>query len=128
MDQEIDHLACRYCGKEAKSKSGLTNHEKTCKKAPKGSGDVNVSDRDQRPEEEDDDQDFDQDHGQRHDRSKSPKTGQWQIGAFFMMPDHIPMLLDIDFCSALSTHILEHGSSNSAIMAFAHQLNKVAGD
>ena len=136
MDQVTEQLVCRHCGKAAKSKSGLTNHEKTCLKAPKGREEVD--DRSPRPDEanlsdqnrydRDPRSDDDQDRQERHDRPKASKTGQWQVGAFFLMPDHIPMLLDIDFCSALSAHILEHGSPNSAIMAFAHQLNKVAGD
>ena len=61
--------------------------------------------------------------------SKAPKTNPFNfVGAFVMMPDYIPMFLDIDFCIALGNHILEHGSPNSAIMAFAHQLNKLDGD
>jgi hypothetical protein len=130
MDEATDQLVCRFCGKPAKSRSGLTNHEKTCKKAPKDHEEVNVSEvnpYDRNPRAEDDGQDRDQECSRR-DRSKQPKSGQFQIGAFFILGDHIPMLLDIDFCSALSAHILEHGSSNSAIMAFAHQLNKVTGD
>jgi hypothetical protein len=139
MDEATDQLVCRFCGKPAKSKSGLTNHEKTCKKAPKDQVEadeevvVNKSNPYERNSRaDDDDQDRDQDRDQecnRRDRSK-PKTGQFGIGlgAFFIMADHIPMVLDIDFCSALSAHILEHGSPNSAIMAFAHQLNKATGD
>jgi len=138
MDEATDQLVCRFCGKPAKSKSGLTNHEKTCKKAPKDNAEV-VEEADVnkqnygRSSRQDDNQDFDRDQDcdqdSRRDRVK-PKTGQFGIGlgAFFIMADHIPMVLDIDFCSALSAHILEHGSSNSAIMAFAHQLNKATGD
>jgi len=137
MDEAMDQLVCRFCGKPAKSKSGLTNHEKTCKKAPKDCVEVDEEDdvnkpnpyeRNARQGDEDRDQDHDQEFNRR-DRSK-PKNGQFSIGlgAFFILADHIPMILDIDFCSALSAHILEHGSPNSAIMAFAHQLNKATGD
>ncbi|MFA5766572.1 MAG: hypothetical protein WC919_01445 [Candidatus Paceibacterota bacterium] len=129
MDEATDRLVCRFCGKPAKSRSGLTNHEKTCKKAPKDHEEVDVSEvnpYDRNPQSEDNSQDQE---CSRRDRPKQ-KSGQFGIGlgAFFIMADHIPMVLDIDFCSALSAHILEHGSPNSAIMAFAHQLNKATGD
>ena len=60
--------------------------------------------------------------------TKPVKSNPFQIGAFLVMADYIPILLDVDFCVALGNHILEHGSPNSAIMAFAHQLNKLDGD
>jgi hypothetical protein len=134
MDAVVDQLVCRFCGKPAKSRSGLTNHEKTCSKAPKDSKKIDEEVGVKRNPHEwnlgsetPTDTEPDQECNLR-DRSKQPKTGQFQIGAFFILGDHIPMLLDIDFCSALSTHILEHGSPNSAVMAFAHQLNKITGD
>ena len=60
--------------------------------------------------------------------AKTSKSNPFQFGAFLVMADYIPILLDVDFCIALGNHILEHGSPNSAIMAFAHQLNKLDGD
>jgi hypothetical protein len=121
----MDQLNCQFCGRPAKSKSGLTNHEKTCQKRPAQiEGDMEEVDR------------FD-DHNEepvqeRQERksvgSKVSKSNPFQFGAFLVMADYIPILLDVDFCIALGNHILEHGSSNSAIMAFAHQLNKLDGD
>jgi hypothetical protein len=57
-----------------------------------------------------------------------PSQNPFQFGAFLVLADYVPILLDVDFCIALGNHILEHGSSNSAIMAFAHQLNKLDGE
>jgi len=43
-------------------------------------------------------------------------------GAFFVCGSHIPVLLDLDLSAALSRHILDCGSQNTAITAFGHQL------
>ena len=115
-------LVCRYCGKQAKSKSGLTNHEKICPQASNSEVTTVVSAAPtqsqanyERPE---------RNHGTNGSKP-SPKAGPFQFGAFLVMADYVPILLDVDFCIALGNFILEHGSSNSAIMAFAHQLNKL---
>ncbi|MCK9557982.1 MAG: hypothetical protein M0R50_08090 [Candidatus Cloacimonetes bacterium] len=130
-----EQLICQYCGKAAKSKSGLTLHEKTCDKRTcdkKEEAKVNVStpnpyspdDREYDERDECDERD------ERHEKpnGKQAKASPFSIGAFLVMTDYIPILLDVDFCIALSNYILEHGSPNSAIMAFAHQLNKLDGD
>ncbi len=121
----MDQLNCQFCGRLAKSQSGLTNHEKTCKQRPAQTGeDMNV--------EVDRFDDRDEPMPERQERkttgSKPAKSNPFQFGAFLVMADYIPILLDVDFCIALGNHILEHGSPNSAIMAFAHQLNKLDGD
>ena len=48
--------------------------------------------------------------------------------AFIMYPDHVAMMLDINFCIALADHILKNGSENKAITAFGHQLRRLDGD
>jgi hypothetical protein len=65
---------------------------------------------------------------ERHEKTNGKTPFSFSIGAFLVMADYIPILLDVDFCIALGHHILEHGSSNKAIMAFAHQLNKLDGE
>jgi hypothetical protein len=140
MDQLVveNVLACRFCGKPAKSKSGNTLHEKTCPKAANNCEDVSVSTstaanpyQDRIPESRRQGA-FGQDASDRpersHDRSGGGMKAPFQFGAFFIMADHVPILLDIDFCIALGNQILEHGSPNSAIMAFAHQLKKLDDD
>ena len=132
MDEQ--QLVCRFCGKTVKSKSGLTNHEKICSKAPNNQKESNMhmatssNPYDHDLDERDVRDACDDEPGQER-KTKSPKANPFNfMGAFVMMPDYIPMFLDVDFCVALGNHILEHGSPNSAIMAFAHQLNKLDGD
>lgn len=143
----MDELVCKFCGKTAKSRSGLTNHEKTCSKnqGAEELGEKTCS-KNQEVEELDmstaipygktsseqaptrtrvaSKMETTQDHTHSNGSSKSPKN-PFQFGAFLVMADYVPILLDVDFCIALGDHILEHGSPNSAIMAFAHQLNKL---
>lgn len=117
-----------------KSKSGLTNHEKICSERGETMSAqqptyANAQDVDQDLRSNDRlDRDDHRDHSVDRRSNGKPKQGPFQFGAFFIMSDHIPILLDIDFCLALSAHILENGSSNSAIMAFAHQLSKLDGE
>lgn len=59
---------------------------------------------------------------------KQNKHNPFNMGAFMLFTNHIPMMLDIEFAITLSDFILEHGSNNSALMAFAHQLNSLSGD
>jgi hypothetical protein len=138
MDQLINNAyICRFCNKVAKSKSGLTLHEKTCSQSssnlegketdmvqsavcttPKPSGAPTPA-----PTPA----------AYRQERSGNSGNGvitknPFQFGAFLVMADYVPILLDVNFCIALGSHILEHGSSNSAIMAFAHQLQKLDED
>jgi hypothetical protein len=118
----VDQLNCKFCGKAVKSKSGLTNHEKICPEATttipevttmQSSAVASVPMRQPRPE-----------RPERNGAVKNP----FQFGAFLVMADYVPILLDVNFCIALGDHILEHGSNNSAIMAFAHQLKKLDED
>jgi hypothetical protein len=130
-------LCCRFCGKPVKSKSGLTLHEKTCPRRT----DEPEDDQTQNPygaDELEPELDFEPEperrsssHDrtvERHEKANGKTPFSFQIGAFLVMADYIPILLDVDFCIALGHHILEHGSSNKAIMAFAHQLNKLDGE
>ena len=111
-------LTCKFCGRVVKSKSGLTNHEKICPKATSKEGMTMPSTATMsapapaRPE--------------RTERNGS--RNPFQFGAFLVMTDYVPVLLDVNFCIVLGNHILEHGSNNSAIMAFAHQLQKLDED
>lgn len=59
------------------------------------------------------------------DRANSSRQSPFDVGAFLVMTDHIPLLIDINFAIALGEHILDTGSDNKAIMAFAHQLKKL---
>ncbi len=61
------------------------------------------------------------------DKKQQP-DGKAIFGAFYVMMDHVPIFLDLNFCAALADHILTHGSDNRAILAFGHQLQKAAGD
>jgi len=64
-----------------------------------------------------------------HNNKPKPKPStDFEIGAFFVLSDHVPILLDLNFMAALADHIMHHGSENRAIMAFGHQLKKAAGD
>ena len=134
MDQAIAEsvvLACRFCGKPAKSKSGLTNHEKICPKANNKVAGATVPASDTNPYDRvperitDRSQDRPQERNHNGSKPSGPKAGPFQFGAFLVMADYVPILLDVDFCIALGNHILEHGSPNSAVMAFAHQLKKL---
>ena len=147
---EAPVLACAFCGKETKSKSGLTNHEKICAKnpalvkstqpapAPTPVASVSapvpastyttarvpqINHRDRMPSDRTTERTGERTNGQKPQTNgqKSP----FEIGAFFMMPDYIPVILDINFCIALGNHILEHGSTNKAILAFGHQCRKL---
>ena len=138
---EAPMLTCAHCGKQTKSKSGLTNHEKICTKNPSVAKTPQpptpapapmpaqtyparvpqTNHRDRMP-------DRTERTGERTNGQKPQANGQkspFEIGAFFMMPDYIPVILDINFCIALGNHILEHGSTNKAILAFGHQCRKL---
>ena len=150
MDQVVDQptvavvLSCRHCGKPVKSKSGLTLHEKTCEKAGSaqataGQPELEADFDEPNPYDQSTVQRVPEQRNQRPERpeqrseqrpAKPVKGNQFQlgIGAFLVMTDYVPIILDIDFCIALGNHILEHGSPNSAIMAFAHQLKKLDGE
>ena len=65
---------------------------------------------------------------ERSERPQKPENGQpFSIAdrAFIMFPDHICMMLDLNFCIALADFILEKGSPNKAITAFGHQLKRL---
>ena len=124
----MDQLTCKYCNKPVKSKSGLTNHEKICPSREGADMSVTSSQTvDTRPTS------YYPDPMERTDRAperknngpKPSKPNPFQFGAFLVMADYVPILLDVDFCIALGDHILTNGSPNSAIMAFAHQLKKL---
>jgi hypothetical protein len=142
-------LVCKFCGKTAKSRSGLTNHEKTCSKNQGAEeldektcsenqevieeldmstaipyGKTSSEQASMRTSRAPSKMEATQDHTHSNGSSK-PSKNPFQFGAFLVMADYVPILLDVDFCIALGDHILEHGSPNSAIMAFAHQLNKL---
>lgn len=57
-------------------------------------------------------------------RDKNDKQG-FSIGAFHVFTDHVMCFLDVTFALTLADLILEAGSDNKAILAFAHQLKKL---
>lgn len=57
--------------------------------------------------------------GQFNDR---PKRDPFDFGAFYVMRDHIPMLMDVNFAITVGRELLKHGSENRAVIAFAHKL------
>ena len=138
----VEELRCPYCDKSCNSKSGLTLHRKSCGKAIAGT---------RKPESRmSDPRDIDPGRsgrlgpttsepvmqtGRADQPTKAPMTpkpkssnGQFDIGAFLILGEHVPLLLDLNFASALASHILRHGSDNKAILAFGHQLAKVSGE
>lgn len=132
MDQQSTapcQLTCRFCNKLVKSKSGLTNHEKICPNREEENVSTVTAPNpyDRLPPLPPEPPECTRERP-RTSSTKPAKSSPFQIGAFLVMADYIPILLDVDFCIALGNHILEHGSPNSAIMAFAHQLNKLDGD
>jgi len=62
--------------------------------------------------------------GYRQKRNKPPVNARTH-GAFNIDIDRIHMDVDINFAIALSEFILNAGCDNKAIMAFAHNLNKL---
>ena len=118
---------------------------KTESKAPSygkpvsGNGDTRRSEHHERPErherseraERPDRSDWSErsgDRGDRGERQPRPDNGtpfQMDNQAFIMFPDHVAMMLDINFCIALADHILENGSPNKAITAFGHRLRRL---
>jgi hypothetical protein len=121
----MDSLVCRFCGKPAKSKSGLTNHEKVCENRPALVDETDVDMAEVNPYDTiSDEPQHRRQHNNNGSKPSAPKQNPFQFGAFLVMADYVPILLDVDFCIALGNHLLEHGCANSAIMAFAHQLNK----
>jgi len=137
-------LRCPYCDKFCSSKSGLTNHQKQCKPVGARTSESRVG------FEASDPRDIDPGRSGRlgmptepaerviRYESKPSRTpvapkpkasnGLFDIGAFLILGEHVPLLLDLNFASALADHILKHGSENKAILAFGHQLAKVSGD
>lgn len=120
-------MECVFCHRTFNKKFGLRNHLRSCPEAPKSA-------------------DLDQAYhaGLRNGKEKKeviprtvnttreeprPRKNQSELaeilGAFTVLADHIPLLLDINFAITLADHILEHGSDNRAIMAFAHQLKRL---
>jgi len=47
-------------------------------------------------------------------------------GAFYMFPDYILTMIELNFAAALGEHILTNGSSNKAVLAFGHQCKKIS--
>jgi hypothetical protein len=56
--------------------------------------------------------------------AKKAKSEKFEAGAYMVFCDYLVLLLDVITCTALGDYILRHGSDNSAIIAFAHQLRK----
>lgn len=90
---------CPNCGKVCAKKYGLTNHMKNCT-TPQLSEEIELN----RQGEDAD------------------------IGAFMVVNSHLAVLLDLNFCSALGRFILEHDSTNKAILAFGHRLMNMTED
>ena len=59
---------------------------------------------------------------QSKEKGDSKPKSSFNPGAFLILGDHIPVLIDTDLAFEVGKHILEHGSDNSAVMAFGHQL------
>ena len=110
MSTTTENLSCQWCGTPMKSASGRTLHEKSCGKKP-NEEDYVLSD-----------------HDEIHDepRRKPRNTKGPDFGAFFIFGDHLPMVIDLDLAAEIGRHILKHGSQNSAVMAFGHQLMNYA--
>lgn len=128
-------LHCPKCNKAMSSKSGLTLHLKKCQTAtPSGGLSMPAS---VRPEHkvtdinphtnEFDGPDDNFTLGPRNDtprRQKSDNDKGVFGGAFVVIPQ-VPVYLDIGFALFLGDYILEHGSENKALLAFAHQLRNL---
>jgi hypothetical protein len=134
---------CPFCDKTTAKKFGLRNHLKGCKKIPVGANVDNAYDKavkytddniidengideydyESGMDMEDTDRDRNIQRNTQRDKQTSGLSGL--IGAFTVMSDHIPILIDINFAIALGDHILENGSDNKAILAFGHQLKKL---
>jgi len=125
-DEITGELVCDKCGKECKTNFGLTNHMKACKGNGKTSDPVVA---DSGTVSLDRDADTDPRYAKPQPTKQKPIPGgePFSIGAFYILADHMPLLLDINFADALGDHILNNGSSNRAILAFGHQLKKAAG-
>ena len=130
----MSELRCPYCNKSCSSQSGMTNHIKRAH--PTGTETQMEDPRDIDPRGQ-------SSEPARHSRStstptptptspapkqKSTGSGPFDIGAFLIFGEHIPIMLDLNFAAALSDHILKHGSDNRAVLAFGHQLSKASGD
>jgi hypothetical protein len=143
-------LVCPHCRHKCNSKSGLTNHIKSCKEKSRDEHKTTDIDRAvsveefEIPEMPENIGNVKQDvnrgwkpHATKSgpptkvDKPKIPaKQSTFNIGAFMMFADHVPMMLDINFAITLGEFILEHGDANSnrAILAFGHQLRNLDGD
>ena len=122
-----EEMRCPYCNKFCNSKSGLTNHMKSCHVVAEPGvidpRDINPYDTEEpmvvRPEQK---------PSRTTPTPKSAAGNPFNFGAFAILADHLPLFLDLNFAAALSEHILKHGSENKAVLAFGHQLAKVAGE
>jgi hypothetical protein len=56
--------------------------------------------------------------------AKKAKPEEFETGAYMVMCNYLVVMFDIVTCVTLGDYILRHGSNNSAIMAFAHQMCK----
>ena len=130
-----EELRCPYCNKSCSSRSGLTNHVKTCTKKSVGVETQTTDLRDVDPRSRS--TELPQSSGPAPSAPRTaaksvpnPKPGNgpaFDIGAFLIL-EHLMIMLDLNFAAALAGHILTHGSDNKAILAFGHQLAKVSGD
>jgi hypothetical protein len=60
----------------------------------------------------------------RNEEEMAKKAKSEKVGAYVILHNYLRVLLDVVTCAALGDYILCHGSANSAIMAFAHQMCK----
>lgn len=127
-----DKFKCPYCGKDTfKANFGLTNHMKTCDKKPKV---VDNSDdpRDQDPRYRKVKNLPHQLVASRDQIGRESPAASRTIpfeaggGAFYMFPDYILTMIELNFAAALGEHILTNGSSNKAVLAFGHQCKKIS--
>jgi len=131
-----EEFYCPYCNKPCSSKSGLTNHAKSCA--------ANVSEK-KMPTTSSDPRDIDPRGFVAQTPRRLPNSEQtavrppksepakapvmpFQMNSAFFIFEHLPILLDLNFAAALADHILTNGSENRAILAFGHQLAKMAGE
>lgn len=143
-------FTCPYCNKPCVQNYGLRNHLNNCKMAPVGAdldgayneavhttptvkiitkpNTQNTQNRNMFNRNENMSR-YDEEIDERDDRDdrRPPKIPNFDVGAFLVL-DKVPILLDINFAVALGDMILEAGSENKAIIAFAHKLSNLVGD
>ncbi len=77
----------------------------------------------------DDDQGYDYEYDDHRDdrRQRSYSKQAEDQRAFILYPDHIPMLINKDLAAEIARIILNSGTDNKAVLAFAHQSMSAIG-